>query len=151
MCIVVQFRTSIEYKSKLINNIHIHKYITTAYIYIHIYIFVHNKMIYLLFWSICMTVSCVGIVLCLCTLYGTKNVFFITMKFNYGNSIVYKNDIEVELLTIQHFFSTTLSLHSLQHYTAGITLRNIKFSIYLFQFGRAKRKLTIQMEISVGL
>ena len=148
MCIVVQFRTSIEYKSKLINNIHIHKYCVSILI---LHILGHNQIIYLLFWSICMTVSCVGIVLCLCTLYGTKNVFFITMKFNYGNSIVYKNDIEVELLTIQHFFSTTLSLHSLQHYTAGITLRNIKFSIYLFQFGRAKRKLTIQMEISVGL
>ena len=150
MCIVAQLRTSIEYKSKLINDIYIHKYCAYIYIFI-LHTYVHNKMIYLLFWSICMTVSCVGIVLCLCTLYGTKNVFFITMKFNYGNSIVYKNDIEVELLTIQHFFSTTLSLHSLQHYTAGITLRNIKFSIYLFQFGRAKRKLTIQMEISVGL
>ena len=148
MCIVVQFRLSIEYKSKLINNIHIHRYCVSILI---LHIFGHNKITYLLFWSICMTVSCVRIVLCLCTLYGTKNVFFITMKFNYGNSIVYKNDIEVELLTSQHFFSTTLSVHSLQHYTAGITLRNIKFSIYLFQFGRAKRKLTIQMEISVGL
>ena len=148
MCIVAQLRTSIEYESKLINTIYIH--ILRIYIFL-LHTYAHNKMIYLLFWSICMTVSCVGMVLCLCTLYGTKNVFFITMKFNYGNSIVYKNDIEVELLTIQHFFSTTLSLHSLQHYTAGITLRNIKFSIYLFQFGRAKRKLTIQMEISVGL
>ena len=148
MCIVVQLRLSIEYKSKLINNIHIHRYCVSILI---LHIFGHNKITYLLFWSICMTVSCVRIVLCLCTLYGTKNVFFITMKFNYSNSIVYKNDIEVELLTSQHFFSTTLSVHSLQHYTAGITLRNIKFSIYLFQFGRAKRKLTIQMEISVGL